>query len=262
MRKVIIIGAALAMISGLSACDDSSQSNSGASQTAPTSSSTSVVVVRQTAPLLVWPGAGTKDTVFDTNTLRKNFMVVYDGSGSMGNDACGGNGSRSRHDDGMAALKAFANAVPADANLGLLVFDNRGMNMRVPLGTGNRAAFQSAVDSIRIGGGTPLRSAIEVGFVALSKQGQSQFGYGRFTLVIVTDGAANQGEDPTRIVNFVVDNTPVEVNTIGLCLSGRHSLNQPGRTSYAAAGNLKELIDGLKDVLAEASEADATFEGN
>ena len=246
----------------LAACDDAPSQGSAIGTTKTTTSSESSSSTTEAPSVkvnVVWPGVAPEDmnVVIDSNLTRSNFMVVYDGSGSMDHDSCGSN-SPNRHTDGVIALKEFVKAVPADANLGLFVFDGKGMGVRVPLAVGNRDIFLNEVDNISIGQGTPLRSAIKIAYFELKNRAYQQLGYGRYSLVIVTDGEANAGEDPTRIVNDIIDETPVEVHTVGLCFSGRHSLNQPGRTFYTDAQNPAQLIEGLKSVLAETSVDDAS----
>lgn len=253
--------AALVIAGGvLAACDDApSQGNAiGTTNTSSSGSSSNTTEASTVKANVVWPGVAPEDmnVAIDSNLTRSNFMVVYDGSGSMDYASCGSS-SPNRHADGVIALKEFVKAVPDDANLGLFVFDGKGMAVRVPLAVGNRDRFLDEIDRIDIGQGTPLRSAIKTAYFELKTQAYHQLGYGRYSLVIVTDGEANTGEDPTRIVNDIIDETPVEVHTVGLCFSGKHSLNQPGRTFYTDAQNPAQLIEGLKSVLAETSVDDA-----
>ena len=255
--------AALVVAGGLlAACDDAPSQQGSSNSTTQTSSSGSSSHTTEASSSakanVVWPGPAPEDmnVAIDSNLTRSNFMVVYDGSGSMDYDSCNSS-SPNRHADGVRALKEFVKAVPADANLGLFVFDGKGRDVRVPLAVGNRDVFLNEVDNISIGQGTPLRSAIKTAYFELKNRAYRQLGYGRYSLVIVTDGEANSGEDPTRIVNDIIDETPVEVHTVGLCFSGRHSLNQAGRTFYTDAQNPEQLIEGLKSVLAETSVDDA-----
>jgi len=252
--------AALVIAGGvLAACDDApSQQGSSSSTTNVATSGSSTTEASSVRVDVVWPGVAPEDmnVAIDSNLTRSNFMVVYDGSGSMDYDSCNSS-SPNRHADGVIALKEFVKAVPDDANLGLFVFDGKGRDVRVPLAVGNRDVFLNEVDNISIGQGTPLQSAIKKAYFELKTRAYQQLGYGRYSLVIVTDGEANSGEDPTRIVNSIIDETPVEVHTVGLCFSGKHSLNQPGRTFYTDAQNPAQLIEGLKSVLAETSVDDA-----
>jgi hypothetical protein len=85
----------------------------------------------------------------------------------------------------------------------------------------------------------------------------AQLGYGEYHLVVVTDGEANQGEDPRAIVDVITRKSPIVVHTIGFCIGQNHSLNQPGKTVYRAADNPEDLERGLAEVLAEAPSFDA-----
>jgi len=184
--------------------------------------------------------------------FAKNYYVVLDASGSMNDEGC--SGSQRKIVAAKAALASFAASLPAQANLGLQVFDARGVNERLPLGTGNRQEFTRLVSEVRANAGTPLRDAVSQAYGKLVDQGAKQLGYGEYHLVIVTDGAADAGQDPTPVVNQLLAESPVVVQTIGFCIGPDHSLNQAGRTIYRAADNAAELRQGLADVLAEAPQ--------
>jgi uncharacterized protein with von Willebrand factor type A (vWA) domain len=187
--------------------------------------------------------------------IARNYYVVFDASGSMKDVAC--SGSLPKIDAARNALAAFADSVPADANLALQVFDDSGVNEWLPLASGNRDRFRQALTRVRAGGGTPLRSAIELGYQRLAAQGAKQLGYGEYHLVVVTDGEASPGQNPVAVVDEMLKRSPVVLHTIGFCISGEHSLNQPGRTLYRAADNPAQLRERLGEVLAEAPAFDA-----
>jgi hypothetical protein len=184
------------------------------------------------------------------NLLTRNYYVVLDGSGSMREKKCSGGVNKSRAS--KTALRKFADTVPADANLGLLAFDYAGVSERSPLGMKNRKAFFASLEAVRADKNTPLRDAVALGLKALERQARRQLGYGEYHLVVVTDGEADEGQRPGKVVDYIVDRTPIIVHTIGFCIGKEHSLNQPGRTIYKAADNPAELGKGLQEVLAEA----------
>ena len=173
--------------------------------------------------------------------------------------SCGIERPNSKHTEGLKAVKEFVKAIPNDSNVGLYVFDRRGREIRVALGENNKGKVLAGLDDVAPGDGTPLGEAVKVGYTALTSQAQKQLGYGRYSLVVVTDGAAGDANFLSRVVDYVVENSPVEIHAIGFCLGEGHTLNQPGRTFYASAKNADDLLKGLKGVLAETDLSDTEF---
>jgi Ca-activated chloride channel family protein len=198
-----------------------------------------------------WPQLSQTPVQFSSSLLTQNYYLVIDGSGSMNDQGC--SGSQSKIEVAKAAVAQFINTIPAEANVGLLVFDANGIGQRVALG-GDRIKIQQQIRNISANGGTPLATAISAAYRAISTQAQQQYGYGEYHLVVVTDGEASNGEDPSRIVAQILRESPVTLHTIGFCIGSGHSLNVPGNTNYRAANNPEELLAGLKTVLAESSE--------
>jgi Ca-activated chloride channel homolog len=190
-----------------------------------------------------------------SDLLAVNYYLMIDGSGSMLESGCA-NG-RSKMDVAKEAVAMFINQVPADANVGVLTFENEGISEKVSLGK-NRTKVLQAVHSIYAGAGTPLNTALAMSFDSVEKHAQSQLGYGEYHIVIVTDGEANYGEDPRQTVMSILEKTPVEIHTIGFCIDPGHSLNMPGFTDYRSANSVEELQKGLSGVLAESEAFDMT----
>ena len=202
-------------------------------------------------PVGTWPylSDNSQQTSLSPDLLRKNYYVVFDGSGSMSDIGCSGN--RKKIDVAKTALTDFSGHVPSDANLGMMIFDNFGVSERSPLAVNNRSQFRSAVMQVYANRGTPLKSAITLAFNKLTLQAKSQLGYGEYNLVVVTDGEADAGENPRAIVNKIINDTPIVIHTIGFCINKKHSLNQAGKTIYKSATDVKSLRQSLQDVLAE-----------
>jgi hypothetical protein len=203
-----------------------------------------------------WPAVARDkgDSAVSADLFARNYYVVLDASGSMTERGC--SGDLPKIDAARVALNAFADSLPADANLGLQVFDARGVREQLALGTKNRDQFKAALAKVRAAGGTPLHSAVTQAYTRLEAQGARQLGYGEYHLVVVTDGEASEGQDPTAAVKLVLDRSPIVLHTIGFCIGEKHSLNQPGRTIYRAADNPGQLRQSLSDVLAEAPKFD------
>lgn len=191
----------------------------------------------------IWPprlkeGQGIK---LEDNLIKKNYYIIFDGSGSMNGD---------KIVTAKKALIEFVKFVPIESNLGLAIFDGHGLSERVPLG-GDRRQFIDQVNQTKAEGGTPLKEAIELAYSKINEQARKQLGYGEYNIVIVTDGEANSGHEPDKIVKIILKDSPVIIHTIGFQIGENHSLNQPGKILYKSAKNLNELSKGLEEVLAE-----------
>lgn len=245
--KAPAIALSLALLLLLPACD-----KGGGSVSAPAPAAQSLQA--QPTPHIWPPEAKNGDTVgFSADDLlRRNFYIVLDGSGSMTESNCAG--GRRKFEAAVEAVRNFADSAPQDANLGLLIFDGMGTSERVPLGINNREAYHHQLLASRPENGTPLKTAIGIGVQALTNQASRQLGYGEYNLIVVTDGEASTGEDPTKIVNRTIDSTPIAIQTIGFCIDSKHSLNQPGRTKYVSVENAAQLNRELQSFLAEAED--------
>jgi len=202
-------------------------------------------------PKGVWPylDEQSKQASLSDDLLRSNYYVVFDGSGSMSQKGC--SGDTSKEIAAKNALVEFSRIVPANANLGMLVFDDHGISERTPLGINNREQFRLQVRQTYANRGTPLYSSIKMAYNKITQQAKKQLGYGEYHIIIVTDGEADDNENPRKLVDKIISSTPIVIQTIGFCINTRHSLNQPGKTIYKAATDIQSLKQGLKDVLAE-----------
>ncbi len=191
-----------------------------------------------------------KNTLAD-NLTAKNYMLVFDGSGSMLDSKC--SAGRSKIEVAKEAVVEWSKSIPQNAYLGLVAFHNQGWET-MPLTTGDRELFINKIQKLIAGGATPLTEAFKYAYENLIRQGQSQLGYGEYTIVVVTDGIANNEATLSQWVQRILKETPIMIYTIGFCIGEKHSLNQPGYTIYKAADNPADLRRGLQDVLAEAEE--------
>ncbi len=209
----------------------------------------------------VWPFSFEKElkekvqpvTDADKMTTR-NFVVIFDDSGSMDNKDADGNRKISTAKN---AVVEWSKSVPNGANVGLVSFHN-GVWPLQNLDPTSKEQLISTVRDIKHGGGTPLSAAFETSFLMLTKQGLRQLGYGEYTLVVITDGQADNDSQLNRWVRFVLNNSPIQIYTIGFGIGTAHTLNQPGLTQYRPAENLAELRKGVKEVLAESQSFDET----
>jgi Mg-chelatase subunit ChlD len=194
--------------------------------------------------------------------MAENNMIVLDLSGSMESGRCSGD-ARDRAEAAKAALLAWIAANPGD-NIGLVTFSDRGTRLDAPLGRGETHAEQlvAAIETARPGGATPLRSAMEQALSALEAQARRQGGLGTYRLIVITDGEASEGESPDALVARIAGDpaNPVELHTIGFCIGGDHSLNDPQAVFYTDANSPEQLSAGLEATQGEAAAFTTAFE--
>lgn len=192
--------------------------------------------------------APAQPAITDKLLTRRNFYVVFDGSGSMNESRCAGFSTKIKV--AKKAVKEFERCLKPEDNIALIVFDGRGVAERVPLGHDNRARFEQEIDAVEANQSTPLYQSIGLAFEGLKRQMTRQLNYGEYHLVVVTDGEATDSEGG---VIERINRTPVILHTIGFCIGPGHSLNQPGKTYYADAQNPEAVKKGLQGVLAESA---------
>ena len=242
MKKLALLLLVVGVLLGLGACFEqtTSRPSSATQETASREVGTAEV-----GPAPEWPpGLGEVEVDLEQDMLKKNYYVIFDGSGSMGGQ---------RIEVAKRAIKEFVAHVPLDSNLGLFVFDRAGVSERSPLGSSRKVVMEE-IDKVEASRGTPLTEAVRYGFEMLSLQGLKQLGYGEYNLVVVTDGEADSGSDLRRTVDEVLNGSPVIIRTIGYQIKGGHTLNQPDRIFYRSAENFEQLSQGLQEVLAEAED--------
>jgi len=186
--------------------------------------------------------------VLAKNPVTQNYVLIFDGSGSMGDVKC--SAGRKKIDVAKEAVIEWSKTLPPDANIGLVAFHNRGWVFG-KLGETDHQTFIKDVQSLSYGGKTPLTKAFGHAYRDITFQGQKQLSYGEYTIVVVTDGIANSPSQLYDTVETIQDASPITIYTIGFCIGDKHSLNQPGKTIYKAADNPEALRQGLKEVLAE-----------
>lgn len=254
--------AALLAAGLLAACDDD---GGGKGETAATETGTETAPPREAADNVraaaeaVWPApVESAAEAVDISLTRPNLVAVVDMSGSMSEPYCAGD-YPSRAEAARAALAAWLDSVPAEANMGLVLFAQGRVALPVPLGTGNRDAFLEAVTRTEPAGNTPLKDALALARQELEAQAIRQRGYGEYRIVVITDGAHSEGQDPAPVLEAIFANyaNPIEVHTIGFCIE-ESALNRPGVTFYRSANDPNELRRGLETAIAEAETFDIT----
>ena len=192
--------------------------------------------------------------VIDTNRVRRNYVLAIDASGSMGdNDNCAP-GHDPKFTVVRPAVEEFLRSLGSDDYLALMSFQGKNAEVLVPLGPVNPVEIAGAVDRITPNGGTPIGGTLMQASAILEEQAQRQAGYGEYTIVMVTDGAASDPDVMNRALDTITLNTPIVIQTIGFCIRSDHALNDPSRVIYRAADDGAALREGLAAAVAESRD--------
>jgi uncharacterized protein YegL len=149
------------------------------------------------------------------------------------------------------ALVRVLESLPESTNVGILAFGSVGsaawLKALGPLG--DRALIEARVRELEASGGTPLGECIKLGADALLEQRERQFGYGSYSLLIVTDGEAN---DPYHVENYAPDivSRGIRMDVIGVAMNQDHTLARVAH-SYRRANDAKALERAVGQVFAE-----------
>lgn len=254
LKNLALIAAMTMGTATLMGCNDSSQSSSQSSVQQPKQQTVEkevkkAPVVEEKSFAYTWlNGIETQSLLPESERSVKNYMIVYDASGSMDRSSCESSEYKSKI--AYKAVIDYVQSLETDKNVGLVVFDNNGISIKSELSK-DRQSFINGLNSIVVGSGTPLHTAMKLGYGELRKEGFIQNGEGEYNLIVITDGESNTGEDPTGIVKEIVHNSPVNISTIGFCIGAKHSLKNPQYVNYYSASNYEQIMKSLKSVDAE-----------
>ena len=203
-----------------------------------------------------WPPENTTGLSLAKDLLGKNYYILLDISGSMADKEC--SDGEGKLVVAKSSLMQFAEILPLESNLGLMVFSGNKIQELTPLSPTNIGTLAKTLSTVYASGGTPLGTAMDSAFRKLEEQAIKQQGYGEYNLVVITDGEADAGENPAHIVADILGGTSIQIHTIGFCIGSNHPLNLAGRTVYREANNPADLNKGLQAVLSEAEVFDVT----
>ena len=190
-----------------------------------------------------------------TNIYADNIMIVFDASGSMGY-AMSQSDRRSRLPIAQKALKQVLQKIPDNSNIGLFVFGDIKNDNPVQIGPKDLHTLNSAIDAIRTGGGTPLGAYMQRASNQLLEQRQKNLGYGRYKLLVVTDGEATDGDLMQRVAREVIKRN-LSLEVIGVAMSGNHTLSSTC-TVYRAANDEESLNRAMAAAVAETKAVPAS----
>jgi len=194
-----------------------------------------------------------------TDLYADNIVIVFDASGSMA-DPISSNDRSVKLNVAKYSLKQVVSGMKDNTNIGLFVFGNVTNNNPVPIGPKNLSNLVYAIEGIQPGGGTPLGEFIEKAANQLLQQRQKNLGYGRYKILVVTDGEATDVGKMQEVAPEVLKRN-LSLDVIGVGMTKEHQLAKMS-TSYRAANDAESLNKALQEIVAETPAMTQSNAGN
>jgi len=178
---------------------------------------------------------------------QDHVVILLDGSGSMADKMRGG---AVKMDAAKTAIAQVLNQLPADTEVGLLVFSTLHRDpWIVQFGPKDNADFRAKLSKVRPKGGTPLGEYMKVATDRLLKARSDKLGYGTYRLLVVTDGRAG---DAQLVDAFApqIRSRNITLDVIGVAMDRDHMLKRTA-SSYRRADDAASLERAVSEVLAE-----------
>lgn len=181
---------------------------------------------------------------------QQNIVVVFDGSGSMGDRFTKSQERITKMEAAKRALILLLSQLPENTNLGIVVFSNNQNGWLVKLGPVDKKDLAKKINGVQEGGGTPLGKYMKLGANALLELRAKQKS-GVYKLIIVTDGESSDDAETPLTGQYGILSKGLQVQAIGVDMSTRHALAT--KVSYQSAESAEQLTSAVKNVLAEST---------
>jgi len=170
-------------------------------------------------------------------------LVLLDTSGSMAESMR--NVWTTKMTAAQQALNKVVDQMPATTQMGLLTFDGWVFHV----GHLDKYTAQRAISNTEPNGGTPLGEYMKMGADELLSIREKNHGVGTYTLLVVTDGEATDGDLMDKYTPDIVARG-LTLKTIGVNLGQAHTLAKRS-VAYYPADDPQSLEGALRQVMAE-----------
>jgi uncharacterized protein YegL len=182
--------------------------------------------------------------MFATTALADDYVVILlDTSGSMAESMRSVRTTKMHA--AQDALRNLVNSMPPATQMGLLTFHD----WVFPLGPVDKGKAIQDISKTYSSGGTPLGEYMKTGADVLLATREKNHGVGTYTLLVVTDGEANDNDLMLANTADIVSRG-ITLKTIGVNLDKDHTLATKS-VAYFPADDLKSLQGALQQAVAE-----------
>ncbi len=195
--------------------------------------------------VVAWPGVEADAASADPEPQRTTTVLVFDDSGSMS----------ARIEAAKTAAYDFASKLPDTTHFGAIGLNSGVLVEPMPVKDA-LPLLQASLVNLFADGGTPLTSAMRAAHEMLRMEAANQRGFGKYQILVTTDGEADDSRALTDEVVAILRNSPVSIATIGIGIGAGHPLNLGGETRYVAIADVADLASALEEVSAEQTQFD------
>ena len=181
-----------------------------------------------------------------------NVVIMLDTSSSMMESM--GRQQGTKMEAAKNALLEVLRRMSPDTNVGLVTF--RGC--LIPLSPIDFNRAKMVISNQSPNGNTPLGQFMKDSADALLKKREESHGYGRYTLLVITDGEATDYDLMKKYTADIVSRGIV-LKTIGVKMSTDHTLKSYS-SNYFAANDAKALLQSVELAVAEIPITDSNSE--
>jgi Mg-chelatase subunit ChlD len=179
----------------------------------------------------------------------KNIIIIFDDSGSMRA------GIPSRLIRAKKATKQFIAGIPDNYNLGIYTLNKGYIFPLQTLNSKSMLTAQKYITNISATGSTPIAKSLTEMLQVMQKQKKAQAGYGSYTIVIATDGIADNATKMFNTVDKVIENN-IMIHTIGIDIRN-HGLRTV--TKFTEASSTRELVNAMNKAIKSEISTNAKF---
>lgn len=198
------------------------------------------------AAIAAWPTLEPTVVEAQPDPNRRVTAIVLDDSGSMGGDII----------PAKAAVVGALDAMNGDDRVAVLAL-NAGTILPFTSVEDARSTLPPLLDRILSDGTTPLTRAVQEAQLLLEEEAAAVRGFGTFRMIVTTDGQADDGPALNDAIESIAAQTPIQVTTIGIDISGGHVLRRADLGTFVDVANVDALESALQAAVAENTDFNA-----
>lgn len=190
--------------------------------------------------IAAWPNSQAESIEAQPDPNRAYTAIVLDDSGSMGTDIT----------PAKAAVIAAIESMGTDDQVSVIALNDGLILPFMPVGEA-LTELPEPLSRVYSNGSTPLTTALRTARDGLADEASRVGGFGTYRILVTTDGAADDGDLLRAEIEDIARQTPIQIATIGVGITGRHVLSRPDLAAFVSVDDISGLAGALRTAIAE-----------